>query len=71
MSRTTNLRRAIVAGMSLVALSAHAGLPFDQLIVFGASYEDIGQFPDIDFVAESGLFGVPKPGAGLDGSTCA
>jgi len=69
MKGSARLRQGILAGMGLLALQAQTGLPFDQMIVFGASYEDIGQFPDIDFVAESGLFGVPKPGAGLDGST--
>jgi outer membrane lipase/esterase len=55
--------------MSLLAVSAHAGLPFDQLIVFGASYEDVGQFPDYDFVAATFPSLVAPPGAGLDGST--
>jgi outer membrane lipase/esterase len=50
-----------------LAMNASAGTPFDQMIVFGASYEDNGQFPDIDFPAVAGL--VPPPGAGLDGST--
>ena len=31
--------------------SASAGTPYNQLIVFGASFEDSGQFPDIDFVS--------------------
>ena len=69
MNRTTILRRAIIAGMGLLALPAYAELPFDQLIVFGASYEDVGQFPDYDFVAEAFPSLVAAPGAGLDGST--
>ena len=50
-----------------LALQANAGTPFNQMIVFGASYEDNGQFPDIDFPAALGL--IQPPGAGLDGST--
>jgi len=60
---------AAVAALAVSAGASHAAVPYDQMIVFGASYEDIGQFPDIDFVAESGFFGVLPPGAGLDGST--
>lgn len=58
-----------LAFCTVLAQPALSGVPFDQMIVFGASYEDNGQFPDIDFlsVAAPGL--VPPPGAGLDGST--
>ena len=38
-----------------VAPGASAGLPFDQMIVFGASYDDAGQFPDPDFGYATGL----------------
>ena len=55
---------AVFACVSNVAM---ADLPFNQIIGFGASFEDVGQFPDIDFGALAGL--VPPPGAGLDGST--
>ncbi len=48
---------------------AAADAPFNQLLTFGVSYEDIGQFPDIDFVSEFLPFLVTPPGAGLDGST--
>ena len=49
--------------------TATAGVPFDQMIAFGASYEDNGQFPDIDFFSLAFPAAVPPPGAGLDGST--
>jgi outer membrane lipase/esterase len=60
--------------ISLATCAAFSGpvaadIPFDQLIVFGASYEDIGQFPDIDFVSLAAPGLVAPPGAGLDGST--
>ena len=65
-SRRSALPMAICAAL---AGPASAGVPFDQLIGFGVSFEDVGQFPDIDFVGEflPGL--VTPPGAGLDGST--
>jgi outer membrane lipase/esterase len=61
--------RALHAADLCGALSAPAiaGTPFNQMIVFGGSYEDAGQFPDIDFFAVGGI--IPPPGAGLDGST--
>ena len=60
---------AVFAATGALALPASAGLPFGQLIVFGASYEDVGQFPDYDVVAEALPGVVAPPGAGLDGST--
>ena len=36
-------------------MGAHAELPFDQMIVFGASYDDAGNFPDPDFQFKTGL----------------
>ena len=50
-----------------IAVNAGADAPYNQMIVFGASFEDNGQFPDLDFPAELGL--IEPPGAGLDGST--
>jgi outer membrane lipase/esterase len=63
------LYRSMLALSLCGALSAPAiaGTPFNQMIVFGGSYEDAGQFPDIDFFAVGGI--IPPPGAGLDGST--
>lgn len=62
------------AALSLVLVTSVttpvlADVPFDQMVVFGVSYEDIGQFPDYDFVAGFLPALVPPPGAGLDGST--
>ena len=34
---------------------AQAGMPFEQMIVFGASYDDAGNFPDPDFGYRTGL----------------
>lgn len=39
-------RLAAAAPLLLAASLAQAGLPFDQIIVFGASFDDSGQFPD-------------------------
>jgi outer membrane lipase/esterase len=50
----TRLATALVFAFS-VASGARAGLPFDQMIVFGASYDDAGQFPDPDFGYATGL----------------
>ncbi len=50
-----------------IAVNASADAPYNQMIVFGASFEDNGQFPDLDLPAELGL--IERPGAGLDGST--
>lgn len=49
-------------------MPVQANVPFDQLIVFGASFEDNGTFPDFDLTAAYTPL-VPPPGAGLDGST--
>ena len=62
--RETLLSTAICC---LLATPAAAGVPFRQMLVFGASYEDSGQYPDIDFPAAAGI--IDPPGAGLDGST--
>jgi len=64
-----NLGNAVAAVTGALALQVQAGLPFDQMIAFGASYEDVGQFPDIDFVSVAYPSLVKPPGAGLDGST--
>lgn len=56
-----------LAVCACVSTAAAADVPFNQIIGFGASFEDVGQFPDFDFAALAGF--VPPPGAGLDGST--
>lgn len=61
-----NAAWSLIASAALAA-PASAAVPVDQMIVFGVSYDDVGQFPDIDFLAVAGL--LPPPGAGLDGST--
>lgn len=67
----TKLRRSALStvAVSLLSTAALADVPYDQMIAFGVSYEDIGQFPDIDFVAAFRVLGLSPPGAGLDGST--
>lgn len=37
------------------SMAAQAEMPFDQMIVFGASYDDAGNFPDPDFQFKTGL----------------
>ncbi len=51
------LRRyvSLLAFSAIAASGARAGLPFDQMIVFGASYDDAGQFPDPAFGYRTGL----------------
>jgi outer membrane lipase/esterase len=66
LAKKTVLSLAVCAAVSTTAA---AGVPFDQMITFGASSEDIGQFPDIDFLSLAAPTLIPPPGAGLDGST--
>ncbi len=50
------IRTATALALAISAASgARAGLPFEQMIVFGASYDDAGQFPDPDFGYKTGL----------------
>ena len=42
------LIRAAIAATSLAAAGASAGVPFGQFVAFGASYDDSGQFPDLE-----------------------
>lgn len=46
---------AAALACTLAAGGAHAGLPFDQFIAFGASYDDAGQFPDVELDRALGL----------------
>ncbi len=59
----------VIGALGAVALQAQAGTPYDQMIAFGASFEDVGQFPDVDFVSVAFPGLVAPPGAALDGST--
>jgi outer membrane lipase/esterase len=44
-----------IACSSLFAGATQAGLPFDQFIAFGASYDDSGQYPDVELDRAQGL----------------
>ncbi len=46
---------AAIAAATLGANGASAGVPFDQFIAFGASYDDSGQFPDLELGGTTGL----------------
>jgi len=65
------MRRIIAAALAVSALgaaSASAGVPFDQFIAFGASYDDSGQFPDLELGGRTGLrFTNIDPATGLRG----
>ena len=62
------LIRAAVAATSLAAGAASAGVPFGQFIAFGASYDDSGQFPDLELGGTTGLrFTNIDPATGLRG----
>ena len=62
------LIRAAIAAASLAAASASAGVPFGQFIAFGASYDDSGQFPDLELGGATGLrFTNIDPATGLRG----
>lgn len=68
------LKRQLAIGLASTFLLWTAGQvqadsPFSQSIAFGASYEDVGQLPDIDIVSLALPILVAPPGAGLDGST--
>jgi outer membrane lipase/esterase len=69
--KTNTLICYLICAVALFGVTPRvlAEAPFDQIIAFGVSYEDIGQFPDIDFVSEVFPGLVAPPGAGLDGST--
>ena len=49
------LIRAAIAATSLAAAGASAGVPFGQFVAFGASYDDSGQFPDLELGGTTGL----------------
>jgi len=65
------MRRIIAAALAASALGASgasAGVPFDQFIAFGASYDDSGQFPDLELGGTTGLrFTNIDPATGLRG----
>ena len=46
---------AAIAAAGILSVQALAGVPFDQFIGFGASYDDSGQFPDLDVDTSTGL----------------
>lgn len=59
---------AAIAAATLGAGNALAGVPFDQFIAFGASYDDSGQFPDLELGGTTGLrFTNIDPATGLRG----
>ncbi len=62
------LIRAAIAATSLAAAGASAGVPFGQFVAFGASYDDSGQFPDLELGGTTGLrFTNIDPATGLRG----
>ncbi len=62
------LIRAAIAAASLAAAGASAGVPFGQFVAFGASYDDSGQFPDLELGGTTGLrFTNIDPATGLRG----
>jgi len=64
----SHLLRSAIAAVALAAGNANAALPFDQFIAFGASYDDSGQFPDLELGGTTGLrFTNIDPQTGLRG----
>ena len=62
------LIRAAIAAASLASGAASAGVPFGQFVAFGASYDDSGQFPDLELGGTTGLrFTNIDPATGLRG----
>lgn len=50
-----NALAAAIAAVVILSSQTHAGVPFKQFIGFGASYDDSGQFPDLDVDTSTGL----------------